>query len=350
MMNMQTAQLSTLPCLDNETRSHIEEIILTERDIINLEENIAELCGQLQQVHATLCGSCGQPIYRRNEPQKSVDNVLSAQKGESASENKNPTVESNSADLRMRNQDLTSFENNPIGHNSKMPMQSSGLFHEDATSRNLKKIEAGQENTGAFVQQPPSLAKDMPSKTLCSKSSTGESSFVLSADAAKSFSSWDENPMIMTENPESMKAQSKNSSGDKQPFHKLLPKLTYQSSGNRSSGITPASSADSRCSSSRKTALGDSMKRDALDFPASARRLSSHKKQPSGSSTEASTSLYEEQIALIRNNATRRHFPKSEEVASSSTLAKLTNRLNFLKERRVQLANELQNLDIGRAP
>ena len=35
-------------------------------------------------------------------------------------------------------------------------------------------------------------------------------------------------------------------------------------------------------------------------------------------------------------------------VAASSALAKLTNRLNFLKERRAQLASEMQNLDLGR--
>ncbi|PAN50548.1 hypothetical protein PAHAL_9G526800 [Panicum hallii] len=41
---------------------------------------------------------------------------------------------------------------------------------------------------------------------------------------------------------------------------------------------------------------------------------------------------------------------KTEEsgVAASSALAKLTNRLNFLKERRAQLASEMQNFDLGR--
>ncbi|RLN39299.1 rho GTPase-activating protein REN1-like [Panicum miliaceum] len=41
---------------------------------------------------------------------------------------------------------------------------------------------------------------------------------------------------------------------------------------------------------------------------------------------------------------------KTEEsgVAASSALVKLTNRLNFLKERRAQLASEMQNLDMGR--
>lgn len=34
--------------------------------------------------------------------------------------------------------------------------------------------------------------------------------------------------------------------------------------------------------------------------------------------------------------------------STTSALTKLTNRLNFLKERRSQIANELQNLDKGR--
>jgi hypothetical protein len=36
--------------------------------------------------------------------------------------------------------------------------------------------------------------------------------------------------------------------------------------------------------------------------------------------------------------------------ATSFALAKLTNRLNFLKERRALLASEMQNLDLGRPP
>lgn len=35
--------------------------------------------------------------------------------------------------------------------------------------------------------------------------------------------------------------------------------------------------------------------------------------------------------------------------STSSALSKLTNRLNFLKERRGQIANELQNMDKGRS-
>jgi hypothetical protein len=35
-------------------------------------------------------------------------------------------------------------------------------------------------------------------------------------------------------------------------------------------------------------------------------------------------------------------------MAPSSALAKLTSRLNFLKERRALLASEMQNLDLGR--
>ncbi|KAG0485557.1 hypothetical protein HPP92_009636 [Vanilla planifolia] len=61
----------------------------------------------------------------------------------------------------------------------------------------------------------------------------------------------------------------------------------------------------------------------------------SKKKQPTGSEES--------------NDANMRPENENEEVnSSSSALAKLTNRLNFLKERRVQLANELQNLDLAR--
>ncbi|KAJ4845925.1 hypothetical protein Tsubulata_008406 [Turnera subulata] len=43
----------------------------------------------------------------------------------------------------------------------------------------------------------------------------------------------------------------------------------------------------------------------------------------------------------------KKHSLKSEGVSTTSALTKLTTRLNFLKERRTQIANELQNLDKG---
>ncbi|KAG0455519.1 hypothetical protein HPP92_024811 [Vanilla planifolia] len=121
----------------------------------------------------------------------------------------------------------------------------------------------------------------------------------------------------------------------------------------RSSVCIAASSPEDQCSASKKNAKFGSMKKDILDSPLDNRsyqkkRISSlHLK--SEKSTEAnSTAAVEEKVTLVRNNATRRPAPKNEEVGTSSALGKLTNRLNFLKERRLQLASELQDLDVGR--
>ncbi|XP_074279420.1 rho GTPase-activating protein REN1-like isoform X2 [Silene latifolia] len=55
-----------------------------------------------------------------------------------------------------------------------------------------------------------------------------------------------------------------------------------------------------------------------------------------------------EAVVMKSNPSTRKSSSKGEGGSSTSALSKLTNRLNFLKERRNQIASELQNLDKGK--
>ncbi|XP_020684142.1 rho GTPase-activating protein REN1 [Dendrobium catenatum] len=239
LMNLQSDNLTTLACLDRKIIADLEEIALSVSDINNLKHNITDLTEQLHHGCTTLCQSCGQPIYRRDERQEKADDIPNEHK-----------------------------KDNPLKH----------------------------DNT---------------------------------KDEAKSSTSLKE----------------------RQTYQKLLPRVSNQSVARYSE----ASLSEDRNRASKKLARWEGTKKDALESPT--RRMSSQKQKPSISSVNSetyeetnNTVFSEEQITLLRNNATRRQAHKIEEgFSSASTLTKLTNRLNFLKERRVQLANELQNLDSGRA-
>ncbi|KAL2489050.1 rho GTPase-activating protein REN1-like [Forsythia ovata] len=61
------------------------------------------------------------------------------------------------------------------------------------------------------------------------------------------------------------------------------------------------------------------------------------------------TSSVDMGISRPATTSSKKSGTKSEAANhTTSTLAKLTNRLNFLKEKRTQIANELQNLDKSR--
>ncbi|KAK8936889.1 hypothetical protein KSP39_PZI011758 [Platanthera zijinensis] len=65
LMDVQPDHFFNSACLDSKIKMDLEEIGLSIRDINILKQNIADITEQLQQ-DATLCESCGQPIYREN--------------------------------------------------------------------------------------------------------------------------------------------------------------------------------------------------------------------------------------------------------------------------------------------
>ncbi|KAH7684035.1 Rho GTPase activation protein [Dioscorea alata] len=71
LMNIRRGQLPITAIVDCKTKADLEEIALTEADIINLKHKVSDLRGQLSNQmklgYASLCESCSQHLYRMHQ-------------------------------------------------------------------------------------------------------------------------------------------------------------------------------------------------------------------------------------------------------------------------------------------
>ncbi|KAG0455503.1 hypothetical protein HPP92_024795 [Vanilla planifolia] len=349
LTNMLPAHMSS--CLDSKTRSDLEEISIMEREIITLKQNIADLSDQLQQGLCTICKSCGQPIYTRNKIRENAENTAVTLVADNPFKHEDVSQRlafENAKDCSFLStrESLSSSNNNPESASKRNMAFQDGdslsneeLACEPAESRDELPYD-GLKSSEFFVPRKQHLVV----QEQCSSNEEAALERTTATVENSQLAEGNEDTKLQFEEPRSL--------ANNQASEKGKARLVKHCSS-RSSVCIAASSPEDQCSASKKNAKFGSMKKDILDSPLDNRsyqkkRISSlHLK--SEKSTEAnSTAAVEEKVTLVRNNATRRPAPKNEEVGTSSALGKLTNRLNFLKERRLQLASELQDLDVGR--
>ncbi|XP_038984902.1 rho GTPase-activating protein 7-like isoform X3 [Phoenix dactylifera] len=151
------------------------------------------------------------------------------------------------------------------------------------------------------------------------------------------------------------------STSDRRPSQKQQ-RNTSNMNSSISSGLanipsTEGSTTDGfRTASKKSLPKVDNVKTETQVLPSLPNRQPSQMQQPNNANPNSSSSLKadnvssEESAAVGRTASSKKSSSKPEETTSSSSaLVKLTNRLNFLKERRAQLVNELQDMDINRS-
>ncbi|KAG0455506.1 hypothetical protein HPP92_024798 [Vanilla planifolia] len=358
LTNMLPAHMSSF--LDSKTRSDLEEISVMEREIITLKQNIADLSDQLQQGLCTICKSCGQPIYKRNKIGENAEN----------------TAVTLVADNPFKHEDVSqsvAFENPKDCSflSTRESSSSSNNNRESASKRNMAFQDGDSLSNDELACEPDESRDELRYDGLnaayqanlddMGRKAQGKQHLVVQEQCSSNEEAAVERTTATVENSQlaegnedtKLQFEEPRSLANNQASEKGKARLVKHSSS-RSSVCIAASSPEDQCSASKKNAKFSSMKKDILDSPLDnksyqKKRLSSLHLKSEKSTDANSTAAVEEKVTLVRNNATRRPAPKNEEVAtSSSALAKLTNRLNFLKERRLQLANELQDLDVGR--
>ncbi|XP_073110401.1 rho GTPase-activating protein 7 [Elaeis guineensis] len=150
------------------------------------------------------------------------------------------------------------------------------------------------------------------------------------------------------------------STSDRQPSQKQqMNRSNVNSSISSGSTNIPSTevstAAGCRATSKKSFPWGDNVKKETEDSPSLPNRQLSQKQQPNVAISNSSSSLKADNVsssedlaAVGRTASSKKSSSRPEETTSSSyALLKLTNRLNFLKERRAQLVNELQNMDIN---
>ncbi|XP_020105128.1 rho GTPase-activating protein REN1-like isoform X2 [Ananas comosus] len=393
LMNMRRGQVSYASAIDSKTRADLEEVALAEADIFSLKQKIGDLRGQLnnqlQESYTTLCESCNKRLSNLDSPvmkgqQEGVDSTILVKQNGTFSKCDDILDEAHEK-LQLQTQGLPSTSSDHSqNHNSESTSQNDTLPSNVSCSSSStgataqsKKVsaennEANREELKAEAQESFSLKSGKPLQkqkpnaphqsnkpiSSCSINPIAEEPTIASQDDTQSTSSG-ENAMHAADS-ESVKVHKKDSvsSSDKKHIEKQQTSTTNLSSAKSSSPTSIASNeqlmAGGQNSVSKKhLPRGENVKKEAHDLSSSfPKRQPSEKHQfstmkPQGSSSVTSP---EELAAVDRVLASKKISSRAEEVglSSSSALAKLTNRLNFLKERRAQLVNELQNLDSNR--
>lgn len=369
LMNMRPGNISYTSAVDTKTRADLEEVALAEADIISLKQKVADLRGQLnnqpQKGYVSLCESCRKPLYNTDK-----------------TEGKDQKANINGATLINQNEMLSESDKQDVSSGAackKMQKPAQNLQSPPYVnpSYDQKQESASQDNTissgtsGCSSKEGTILGTLVPSKKFSSKDESAVSLADhkdVKAQKQGSHSLPSTQPLLNQQNfmlaadSENVKGLRRDrvSTSDRQPSQKRQTNASNMSSST-SLGSTNIPSTEGptavgwRITSKKSFPGGDNVK-GTQDSPSLPNRQPSQKRQPDIASVNGSRSLgsnnvssSEESAAVGRTASSKKPSSRPEETTSSSSaLVKLTNRLNFLKERRAQLVNELQNMDINR--
>ncbi|CAL9148572.1 rho GTPase-activating protein REN1-like isoform X1 [Musa acuminata AAA Group] len=367
LMNMRPGHISFASAMDSKTRADLEEVALAEADIVTLKQKVADLRGQLsrqlKRSYASLCESCSKHIHSRdhsaeNDALEDVNNSLGDQHGSFLKQAVQDSVSGGARDLvPAKEQELPSLkEVEPQAQNRESCSQNmitSGTRNTPSNKDSMSKFSSNNEDTKTQAQCLPSSPTAKPqSEQLNTNRSSMES------PVSKHFTSLGEN--ITAADHKNVETQSQESvpSSDYQPSQKQKTDIANPSS-NLSQGLNKVLPSNEepvkarKGSALKKFSLWDEKAKKEVQDPSLSNKHPSHEQQPSDMTSNnlkphisASISSSEDVTVSGHSGATTRFSSRPEETASSSSsssaLAKLTNRLNFLKERRAQLVNDLQ--------
>ncbi|CAL9779620.1 unnamed protein product [Musa acuminata subsp. burmannicoides] len=367
LMNMRPGHISFASAMDSKTRADLEEVALAEADIVTLKQKVADLRGQLsrqlKRSYASLCESCSKHIHSRdhsaeNDALEDVNNSFGDQHGSFLKQAVQDSVSGGARDLvPAKEQELPSLkEAEPQAQNRESCSQNmitSGTRNTPSNKDSMSKLSSNNEDTKTQAQCLPSSPTAKPqSEQLNTNRSSMES------PVSKHFTSLGEN--ITAADHKNVETQSQESvpSSDYQPSQKQKTDIANPSS-NLSQGLNKVLPSNEepvkarKGSALKKFSLWDEKAKKEVQDPSLSNKHPSHEQQPSDMTSNnlkphisGSISSSEDVTVSGHSGATTRFSSRPEETASSSSsssaLAKLTNRLNFLKERRAQLVNDLQ--------
>ncbi|XP_039124486.1 rho GTPase-activating protein 7-like isoform X2 [Dioscorea cayenensis subsp. rotundata] len=379
LMNIRRGQLPITAIVDCKTKADLEEIALTEADIINLKHKVSDLRGQLSNQmklgYASLCESCSQQLYRMHQldgadKQKEIastavvremDNVSQTEHSSSGRDPQNgqalrsgisesPSLKEITAgtnDLHknssIKDENVLSRANckdantKTLGSPSSSTMQPTQKQHLD-TNKNSS-VPKGS-NFASFSDEP-AISHKVVSKRTSSKydpqaDSYYEKKSVIGMDTQKPRNEMANPPPMKPEtNAVTLTSTSLVSNDDQSTAESLPVSHNILSAGSFSSGHNAKKvDEDSGSLPNRKDPQKQQSSATNLD---NLKSFGLSNVPSSGDPTSLEVS-------------SKKYSSRGEEIASvtSSALTKLTSRLQFLKERRVQLVNELQNLDANR--
>ncbi|XP_064993249.1 rho GTPase-activating protein REN1-like isoform X4 [Musa acuminata AAA Group] len=352
LMNMRPGHISFASAMDSKTRADLEEVALAEADIVTLKQKVADLRGQLsrqlKRSYASLCESCSKHIHSRdhsaeNDALEDVNNSLGDQHGSFLKQAVQDSVSGGARDLvPAKEQELPSLkEVEPQAQNRESCSQNmitSGTRNTPSNKDSMSKFSSNNEDTKTQAQCLPSSPTAKPqSEQLNTNRSSMES------PVSKHFTSLGEESVPSSDYQPSQKQKTdiaNPSSNLSQGLNKVLPSNEEPVKARKGSAL-------------KKFSLWDEKAKKEVQDPSLSNKHPSHEQQPSDMTSNnlkphisASISSSEDVTVSGHSGATTRFSSRPEETASSSSsssaLAKLTNRLNFLKERRAQLVNDLQ--------
>ncbi|XP_042441819.1 rho GTPase-activating protein 6-like isoform X1 [Zingiber officinale] len=353
LLNMGPNHISVASALDSKTRADLEEVALVEADIAKLKQKVADLRGQLDdqltQSYDSLCESCGKNLCtsdnstqkRQLEEVRSTcpdqHSIILIKDGEIMYKFLKSEQELLSSEAVLSLEQYSESDN----QNVILP----GSFSpKDSISRSSKN-KGGALSLPSQSGEPHSEHHSTESRALNCTLNSEESSMATS----KNYTYKKGTPMV-NENA-ATQTQESASLADGQPSQM---QRTKRNGGKLSKGNNKISSAEEGSTKvgqniSKKFMIwGDFGKKEAQD-PQLTNKQSVHKKQSSDPTlhclkSQTSTGISSSEMPAVAGHtgdAKGFSFKLEETISSSSSaLVKLTNRLNFLKERRAQLANE----------
>ncbi|WOK93155.1 rho GTPase-activating protein REN1-like isoform X1 [Canna indica] len=330
LLNMRPGNISCASAIDNKTRADLEEIALVEADIVTLKQKVSNLRGQLnhqlKQRSASLCESCEKSFYSGDHTAEK-DQFNDVPSIVIAGEHRNFSKEADSI--------------------SGVASVTTSIEEQDSPSKQAGSLNQNTDQTQALPSSPS--IKPLSENTPADPSSSGTESPAASnvestLSISKNTCSRDEN--VETQSKESVVVSSR------QPFQ--MQRSTANKGSKKSQEsidllLAEESGKVGRTTASKKFYLwGDNAKKEAPDSSLRNKQLS-HKQQPSDpklsslKSRTSSISSSEELPGTAKKSSSKPEETVSPSAAApTSALTKLTNRLNFLKERRAQLVNEQQ--------
>ncbi|CAL9079412.1 unnamed protein product [Musa textilis] len=335
LMNTQPGNASLASAMDSKTRADLEEVALAEADIVILKQKVDDLHGQLnnhlKRSCVSLCESCGRQLR------------ISDHSGE-----KTQLEDVRSINLVDRHDKFLKQAHALSGvvHEAK-PVKEQELPFSEVTEPSLdKKSDPIGQNTIGLSTRSSSSTEDSLSKfskqfqMRQSNSETPVSSISYSERNAD------------CENVETQPRESV-SPLDGQPSEKQSIDMANQSCKlSKGLGNDPSTEASARVgqiTASKNFTLGCEDVNQAQDSSLSGKQ-SLLNQWPSKTVLDSLRSQTSASVSSSEpGGVAKRLSSRPEETVSStaSALAKLTNRLNLLKERRAQLANELQIMQNG---
>ncbi|KAG6471782.1 hypothetical protein ZIOFF_069228 [Zingiber officinale] len=340
LLNMGPNHISVASALDSKTRADLEEVALVEADIAKLKQKVADLRGQLDQQLTQsydslfLSFASQDNQKKRDKDQLKIESIL--QLG-CATGFFPPILELLSSEAVLSLEQYSESDN----QNVILP----GSFSpKDSISRSSKN-KGGALSLPSQSGEPHSEHHSTESRALNCTLNSEESSMATS----KNYTYKKDTPTV-NENA-ATQTQESASLADGQPSQM---QRTKRNGGKLSKGNNKISSAEEGSTKvgqniSKKFMIwGDFGKKEAQD-PQLTNKQSVHKKQSSDPTlhclkSQTSTGISSSEMPAVAGHtgdAKGFSFKLEETISSSSSaLVKLTNRLNFLKERRAQLANE----------